>query len=122
MVSTKKRGLKTRNHNTMSEAGFWGWIRSALRKRSQVWKPLQEAKKLVRREYKGENKRQKYEYQCNNCKQWFADKEINVDHKKEVGSLKSGKDLESFVNNLFCEIEGFQILCKNCHNKKTFKK
>ena len=113
------RVQKTRNNGTMTEAGFWGWMRSALRKRSQVWKPIQEAKKKVRRDYKGSNTRQKYEYQCNHCKNWFPEKQINVDHIIDAGSLTSGKDLEGFVERLFCEIDGLQVLCETCHNKKT---
>ena len=37
--------------------------------------------------YKGTNKRQKYEYQCNSCKEWFPEKKINVDHINPAGSL-----------------------------------
>lgn len=110
---------KTRNFGTMTESAFWGWLRSALRKRSMVWKPLQEAKKLARRPYVGENPRLKWEYQCAHCGLWFPEKEINVDHKIEAGSLTNGDDLKDFVNRLFCEIEGFQILCETCHHEKT---
>ena len=113
------RVSKTRNAGTMTEAGFWGWLRSALRKRSQVWKPVQEVKKAARREYKGENTRQKYEYQCAKCQNWFADKETHVDHIIEAGSLTNGDDLKGFVERLFCEKDGLQVLCKICHHEKT---
>lgn len=117
----KHRIARTRNNGSQTEAAFWGWIRSALRQRSRYWKPIQECKKLARRAYKGTGK-QKFEYQCNLCKKWWADKEIEVDHIDEAGSLKSGDDLKGFVERLFCEVDGLQLLCKGCHNKKTFKK
>lgn len=103
----------------MSEAAFWGWIRSLLRKKSMAWKPVSEAKKRVRRDYKGSNSRQKFEYQCAHCKNWFPEKEIDVDHKVEAGSLTNGNDLKGFVERLFCEVDGLQVLCKTCHHKKT---
>lgn len=116
-MAKKSRVAKTRNHGTMSEAAFFGFIRSSLRNRSRYWKPIAECKKNARRAVaKG---RQKWEYQCNHCKGWFMDKETQVDHIEECGSLKSFDDIGAFAERLFCEIEGFQVLCKECHNKKT---
>jgi hypothetical protein len=117
---------KPYNNGTMTSAGFWGMIRSKLRQASRWWKPVAEAKKLARRLYKGKNNRQKWEYQCNHCKSWFMDKEIAVDHIEEVGTLKSGDDLKGFIERLFCEVDGLQVLCnkrkdgkKSCHKIKT---
>jgi Zn finger protein HypA/HybF involved in hydrogenase expression len=72
-----------------------------------------------RRPYKGPNKRQKFEYQCNTCKRWFPDKKINVDHIIPAGSLQSAGDLPGFVERLFCEKDNLQVLCSSCHDKKT---
>lgn len=105
----------------MTESAFWGMIRSALRKRSMYWKPIQNAKIQARRAYIGENTRRKWEYQCNTCRDWFPDKEIEVDHLIEAGSLKSADDLKGFVERLFVE-DGYQVLCTRCHNEKTNKK
>jgi 5-methylcytosine-specific restriction endonuclease McrA len=69
----------------------------------------------------GPNKRQKFEYQCNKCKGWFADKNIQVDHKIPAGSLNCAKDLPGFVERLFVETEGLQVLCSTCHGVKTQK-
>lgn len=117
----KRNVKKTRNNGTMTESAFWSFIRSTLRQKSRWWKPIIECKKEARRAYKGENKRQKWEYQCNNCKKWWKDTEVEVDHIIPAGTLKSGKDLEQFVENLFCEKEGFAVLCKKCHLEKTNK-
>jgi 5-methylcytosine-specific restriction endonuclease McrA len=113
------RAVKTRNSGTMTESAFWSFIRSALRQKSRWWKPISECKLKAKRKYKGPNKRQKFEYQCKKCKQWFAEKNINVDHIKPAGSLNCAEDLPGFINRLFCEIDNLQVLCEPCHNVKT---
>lgn len=102
----------------MTEAAFWGMIRSALRRRSMYWKPIQDAKMAARRESQSENKRQKWEYQCNSCKSWWNAKEIEVDHEMEAGSLRCSDDVGPFIERLFAET-GYQVLCKSCHLNKT---
>ena len=64
-------------------------------------------------------KRQKWEYKCVKCKKWHMGKDVNVDHKVPAGTLTCAKDLPGFVERLFCEIDGLQVLCKNCHGTKT---
>jgi 5-methylcytosine-specific restriction endonuclease McrA len=115
----KPKTLKTRNAGTMTESAFWSFIRSGLRQKSRFWKPITQCKMANRRTYKGPLKRQKFEYQCNECKQWFPDKKINVDHITPAGSLNCANDLPGFVERLFCEIDNLQILCEVCHNVKT---
>jgi hypothetical protein len=110
---------KTRNAGTMSESAFWTFIRSALRQKSRWWKPITECKLKARRPYKGVNRRQKFEYQCNTCKKWFPEKQINVDHIVGAGSLNCSADLAGFVDRLFCEQDNLQVLCETCHNTKT---
>jgi hypothetical protein len=110
---------KTRNAGTMSEAAFWSMIRSALRKRSMYWKPINLYKNSKRRNYVGENKRQKFEYECDDCHNWFSAKEVQVDHIIECGSLKCSEDLQGFVDRLFTET-GFKLLCLKCHKNKTY--
>ena len=72
-----------------------------------------------RRAYKGPLKRQKFEYQCNECKQWYPEKNINVDHIIPAGTLRCSNDLPGFVERLFCESDNLQVLCSACHDKKT---
>lgn len=119
MVQRKTRVVKTRCGGTMSESAFWSFIRSALRQKSRWWKPISICKNNVRRQYKGTNKRQKFEYQCNECKGWFPEKKINVDHIVQAGSLNTAQDLPGFVERLFCEVDGLQCLCHDCHDIKT---
>jgi 5-methylcytosine-specific restriction endonuclease McrA len=120
----KKRATKvekTRNAGTMTESAFWSFIRSGLRQKSRFWKPITQCKMAARRAYKGPLKRQKFEYQCNVCNKWFPEKKINIDHIEPAGSLRCAQDLPGFVERLFVEAEGLQVLCSNCHDKKTAK-
>ena len=114
-----KKVIKPRNAGTMSESAFWGFIRSALRQKSRWWKPITQCKQNAKRPYKGVNKRQKFEYQCNKCKKWFPDKQINIDHITPAGELNKADDLPGFVERLFVEQSGLQVLCVNCHDIKT---
>ncbi len=114
-----RRVERTRNGGTWTEAQYFSAIRSALRDKFKWWKPMREAKERARRPYKGEG-RQKWEFQCNACKQWFKDKETQMDHVTPCGSLKSLKDVSKFIERMTPEsVEAFQCLCKECHQKKT---
>lgn len=120
IVKTRKGAApKTRNSGTLTESAFWSFIRSALRQKSRWWKPVSECKQKAKRVYKGINKRQKFEYQCNHCKNWYAEKNINVDHIIPAGTLTCANDLPGFVERLFCEVDNMQCLCTECHNIKT---
>ena len=110
---------KPRNAGTMTESAFWSFIRSALRQKSRWWKPILQCKLEARRAYKGPNKRQKFEYQCKQCENWFQEKKVNVDHIVPAGSLNCAQDLPGFVERLFCEKEHLKVLCTDCHDEKT---
>ena len=111
--------IKNRNAGTFSESSFWMFIRNSLRRRSIVWKPISLCRERARRAYVGTNSRQKYEYQCNVCKNWFKGTEVSVDHINPVGSLNNAQDLPKFVETLFCEIDNLQCICSACHTAKS---
>lgn len=111
---------RTRASGEWSEAQFWSFIRSGLRQLSRRWPPLVRHVYLQsRRDYRGDNKRQKHEYQCSACGDWFMRKNIQADHIAECGSLKSFADLPGFVERLLCEVEGLRLLCETCHQERT---
>jgi 5-methylcytosine-specific restriction endonuclease McrA len=118
-VTRKTQTPKTRNAGTMTESAFWSFIRSALRQKSRWWKPIAQAKAKAKRAYTGPLKRQKFEYQCAECLNWFPDKKINVDHRIPAGTLRCADDLPGFIERLFCEVDNLQVLCQGCHNIKT---
>lgn len=101
-----------------TRARYFGFIRSALRLASRKWPPRVEAKQRVRRRYRGRNKRQKWEYQCHGCGQWYADKEVEVHHLEPCGKLSDFGDLPDFTRRLFCEADGMVVLCHKCHQKE----
>lgn len=111
---------KPYNNGTWTQARYFGFIRSGLRRMSLRWGPRNIAKNAVRRDYTGDNPRQKYEYQCSVCGGWFKGADVEVDHVVECGELRSFDDLPGFVARLFCEADGFRVLCKHtCHRRKT---
>lgn len=121
----KKRGTKARtppfdNYPTWSESKFWSFIRSGLRAKWSRWPPKFEALKRAHRPYKGEG-RQKHEYQCAICEDWYKQAEVEVDHIIPAGSLKGYDDLPGFVRRLFVGPEALRVLCKPCHKEVTKK-
>lgn len=103
----------------MTESAFLQFLRSALRNKSRWWKPRLLALQKARRKYKGPNKRQKWEYKCYKCKEWWMQKDVQVHHVIPVGSLNSVSELPGFVERLFCEVDGLEVVCTTCHDKLT---
>jgi len=102
---------KTRNGGTWSEARYFGFIRSALRAAFQRWGPRNACKVQAKVGYN--------QYECAQCGGIFGNKEVQVDHIVPAGSLKTYDDLPGFVERMFCERDGVQLLCKPCHQIKT---
>jgi hypothetical protein len=114
------KAYKTRCSGTMTESAYLAWIRSALRSKSLRWPPRNEALEAARRPYKGDNKRQKWEYACAICKEWYNAKQVVVDHyPKAAGSILSVEDIGPFAENLFCETSNLRVLCSPCHDVHT---
>ena len=108
---------RTRAGNTWTEARYWQFIRSALRQAYSRYPVKFQVKKEAERTVQG--CRHKYEYKCAECSGWFTNKEIQVDHIEPAGKLSNYKDLAGFVKRLFCEADGMQVLCLECHQSKT---
>ena len=115
----KNAAPKTRNSGTFTDMMFWNFIRASLRQRSRWWKPILECRNKSRRAYVGPLKRQKFEYRCNCCGDYFPEKQISVDHIIPLGELRCKEDLPGFVERLFVEAEELQCLCSKCHLAKT---
>ena len=106
------------NYPAWSTAKYRAFIRSAMRKAWTKWPPRFEALKLARRPYIGPNKRQKFEYQCAHCKNWFMGKNISVDHMTPWGSIV-GLSLDEAWERLLVPVIELQCLCAKCHDRKT---
>lgn len=109
---------------TMTQAERTSFIKAALRGKSRFWKPAQDALK--------ESKKWYNQYECAICwtigpsklppLPWSKKKRTNnvIDHIEEiVNPLTWFTSWDSFIDNLFCEKENFQILCYECNKKKT---
>lgn len=122
-IARKPKSPLTRNGGTMTEQEYFNKIRSVLRTGFRWWTPMMNALKKASRPSQSENKRLKTEYQCAKCKQWYARKDVQIDHIIPVGTLRGYDDLVTFVINLTQETtEAYQILCKaKCHLDKTKK-
>lgn len=135
MAKKKKKVLnprvpRTHNGGTMTSSEWHGKIISSLRQLSRWYIPPRQAKLEARRlKPKSVVGRHIYEYKCASCGKYFKDSDIAIDHIKETDGLKSYADLPRFCERLFCDKEGYQILCnkdvtkgiKNCHYVKTQK-
>ncbi len=116
---------RTRNSASWTEARYFGFIRSGLRKTSMRWPPIHKVLEINRREYKGRKKNVKWEYHCSHCDGWFMRKEVHVHHSTPCGTLRKFSDLPEFCANLFCEVDGLEVVCAKCHveekhgNEKT---
>jgi 5-methylcytosine-specific restriction endonuclease McrA len=108
---------RTRAGATWTEARYWQFIRSVLRRATISYPVIQQVKKEASKTVKG--KRHTYEYKCAKCLKWKMGKETAVDHIEPAGSLKGYADLPGFVERLFCEADNLQVLCKDCHDVKT---
>lgn len=112
---------KTRCSGTMTDSQFFGWIRSALRRMSIKWKPKNDYLLSVRSPYVGNDKRTKWVYECQECYKKVKRKEYEVNHKIPCNSLRCFEDLPEFVRKLFCEMDGYEGLCVQCHKIETLK-
>lgn len=103
-----------------TEARFWAFIRSALRKAHTRWPPACELMKEGRRAVVG--KRHKWEHQCSMCEQWVPQKDIEKDHIVPCGSCRTFEEVAQFADRLFSPKDGYRKLCKSCHNEVTHGK
>jgi 5-methylcytosine-specific restriction endonuclease McrA len=113
------RGVKNKAGNTWTTARYFSFIRSALRRAWTKYPVRYQVMDKARKPYTGKDKRTKWVYVCAACQKTFKSTEVNVDHIKPAGTLRTYSDLPDFVKNLFCEADNLQVLCKTCHDKKT---
>lgn len=88
------------------------WVKGVLRRASLRWPPRNEA--LVRaRVARGD-------YECAMCKGIFKRQQVDLDHISPVVDVEDGfTGFDEFVETLFCDVENFAVLCKECHAQKT---
>ena len=111
---------KTRASNSMTEAQFIAFVRGVLRKASMRWPPKNSVLKKARvaRGF----------YKCNSCKQSVPlsikvdgkiVRNVEVNHKVPVTNPREWDSWDNFIERLFVEEEGLEVLCRECHLKHT---
>lgn len=95
---------------------------SALRTATRRWPPKYKALKAAyvgRKTNKKTNKLAMH-YRCAHCRKEFVAADVQVDHIQPVVNTKEGfTTWEDYINNMFCEKDNLQVLCKTCHSVKT---
>lgn len=102
---TKKKIKSTK------DSSFRSFLMSGLRRLSRFWQP---AKVCL-----GKARISRGVYQCNMCKTVVGAKEIKVDHIEPVIPIEGFESWDIVIERLFCEEDGFQAICKTCHDSKT---
>lgn len=115
----RQRVAKTRNGATLTEAAFWGMVRSGLRRTFRFWKPALAALKAARVPFRGP-RRQKWAFLCADCQKLFLRRQVQIDHVVPVGALRDYAHVGEFLRRLTPERpEDFACRCKKCHQTKT---
>lgn len=104
-----------RNGNQWTEGRFNGFIKNVLRAGSNKWPPKWDVKKAARQ---GRNKYlcAGYETEPHVC----GNADVIVDHIDPVIPVdQTSVSWDMVIERLFCERENLQVLCKDCHKRKT---
>ncbi len=116
-----------RNGGEWTEARFTSFIRGGLRSISMRWPPKNKVKQNARIERGvylcAGYKKEAHEVSASLPPLPGNKRRINnsvVDHISPVIDPKIGfVDWNTLIKRLFCEADGFQLLCHGCHTKKT---
>lgn len=117
-------GDKIFNGGEWTAARFNSFIKGGLRQLSYRWGPIHKVKKAawVERgvyQCKGYKKRtHKVPCTVKNDK-GVRKNNVFVDHIDPVVPSSGFKSWDSVISRMFCEADGFQLLCTQCHKEKT---
>jgi 5-methylcytosine-specific restriction endonuclease McrA len=106
------------NDGTWTTAKFNSFVTSILRSGSRRWGPKYTTLASAKTEKKINKAtgRVAQHFLCNSCAEDFPAAHVQVDHIIPMGK---GRSWDDFINELFCEADNLQVLCKPCHKIKT---
>lgn len=97
---------------------YFSFIRSALRSATMRYPAAQ--RYLHSKAYKAPaGIRAKFLVDCEICGKAVAKSRADIDHITPAGKLTDYSDVGGFVERLFTNFEGYQLLCPECHGIKT---
>lgn len=112
-----------RNDGEWTESRYQSFIKSALRSASVRWPPryktLLEA--FVGSQINEKTGRMAKHYRCACCKGVFPAKQIEINHKDPVIPVTGFDNWSAVIERMFCEKDGLEALCKDCHKAITKK-
>jgi len=121
-MAGRKGGEKTRCGNLWTEARFRSFIKGNLRRVTQKWAPISDClrKARTRRGY----------YTCAGCLEEVATstrdengkrvKNVMVDHIEPIIDPAVGwVSWDETIDRMFSEADNLQVLCYDCHKRKT---
>lgn len=123
MTRGRPRGENTRCGGKWTEAEFRSFVKNQLRLATRKWAPIQQCKKRANVS--------RGLYRCDSCHKEVAptvyDEEkrkrvhnIYVDHIKPIIDPEVGwVSWDSTIENMFCEPDNLQLLCRDCHKIKS---
>lgn len=114
--------MHPRNGGAWTEARYNSFVKGALR--SARWPPKYEAllRAFTERKVNIATGRVAKHYLCASCSIDFPLKQVQVDHIHPVIDPYTGfVSWDVLIERLFCEVDGFQVLCDSCHSEKTNK-
>lgn len=116
-------GPKTRCGGMWTEAKFNSFIRNQLRGATRKWQPIQQAKKdaqVSRGVYKCAGCGENVPVTVKNGRKRVQN--IFVDHIDPIVDPDVGfVSFDVFIDRMFCEKDNLQVLCGECHDKKSLE-
>jgi len=113
---------KQRNGGEWTEARFKSFVTSALRAASRRWPVKFKALKtaFVGRQVNAKTGKMAMHYRCASCANVFVAADVQVDHIHPVVDTQQGfVSWDVYIDRMFCELDNYQILCKQCHKVKS---
>lgn len=119
----KAKPQKTRCSGQWTEARYNSFIKSGIRSLTRKWKPMFDALKEAATEKKINDKtgRVAQHYECADCRKDFPLKEVVIDHIEPIVPTNRNATWDEIISRALCEKDGFQVLCKPCHQIKSNK-
>lgn len=107
------------NGGEWTEARFQSFIKSALRRAQwpPKFKALQDA--FVKEGINPDTGRKCKLSRCAHCEGLFPQSKLSVDHIDPVIPVTGFDSWDAVIKRLFCEKQGLQALCSQCHDLKT---